>query len=76
MKFGKKVGVEIKGDALEAYDHLNKIVGEQKSRGLKNSEEIALWNAIQRAFDLVVDNPFYGRNVKKSMIPQYYAKKF
>jgi len=76
MRFEKKVGVELKGDALEAYNSLNRIIGEQKARGVKNSEEIALWNGIQRAFDLITDNPFYGRNVKKKQIPEYYAKKF
>ena len=76
MRFGKKVSVELKGDALEAYNSLNRVVGEQKARDIKNSEEIALWNGIQRAFDLIVDNPFYGRNVKKRQIPEYYTKKF
>ena len=76
MKFGKKVSVELKGDALEAYNGLNKVVGEQKTKGLGNSEEIALWNGIQRSFDLISGNPFYGRNVKKGLIPEYYWKKY
>ena len=74
MKFGKKVYVELKGEALEAYNSLNKIVGEQKAKGAQNSEEIALWNGIQRAFDLICENPFYGRNVKKGQMPDYYRK--
>lgn len=61
MKFGKKVFVELKGEALEAYNSLNKTVGEQKARGAQNSEEIALWEGIRHAFDLICENPFYGR---------------
>jgi len=76
VKFGKKVSIELKGDAEEAYNRLNKVVGLQKERGVKNSEEIALLNGIQRAFDLMEDNPFYGRNVKKKQMPQYYLRKY
>lgn len=76
MKFGKKVSIELKDNALEAYNKLNKIIGEQKAKGIENSEEIMLWNGIQRAFDLIENNPFYGRNARKKEIPEYYVKKY
>ena len=76
MKFGKKVGVELIGDAKESYEKLNKIVGEQKASGKMSSDEITLWNGIQRIFDLIVYNPFYGENAKKKELPDYYIKKY
>lgn len=76
MKFGKKVSIELIGDAKEAYKELNRIVGEQKSDGKLTSEEIKLWKGIQRSFDLIEENPFYGRNAKKKQIPEYYLKKY
>jgi hypothetical protein len=76
MKFGKKVSIELKGDAEEAYKLLNKSVGEQKAKGINNSEEISLLNGISRAFDLIENNPFYGRNAKKKQIPGYYTIKY
>jgi len=76
MKFGKKVGVELKGDAITAFEELNRIVGYQKARGVKKSEEIMLLNAIDRIFDLIEQNPFYGRNAKKDRIPKHYVEKY
>jgi len=76
MKFGNKVSIELKGKALEAYNDLNNIIGEQKAKGIEKSEEITLWNGIQRTFDLIENNPFYGRNAKKNQIPKYYLEKY
>ena len=76
MKFGKKVSVELIGDAKESYEKLNKIIGDQRASGKTSSDEITLWNGIQRTFDLLVDNPFYGENAKKKELPDYYIKKY
>ncbi|GEM_PF-3198710 len=75
MKFGKQVSVELVGDAKEAYSALNALIGKQRTDGRTNSDEIKLWNGIQRAFDLVANNPFYGENAKKDQIPSYYRIK-
>lgn len=76
MKFGKRVSVELIDDAKESYEKLNKIVGDQKASGKTKSDEITLWNGIQRIFDLLADNPFYGENAKKKQLPPYYIKKY
>tara|TARA_Y100000310_G_C20186742_1_gene580638 strand:- start:79 stop:456 length:378 start_codon:yes stop_codon:yes gene_type:complete len=76
MKFGKKVSIELKDNALEAYNELNERIGEQREKGIETSEEITLWNGIQKAFDLIETNPFYGRNAKKNQIPDYYIRKY
>lgn len=76
MKIDKKVSIELKGDAEEAYEKLNRIVGQQKAEGKENSDEIKLWNGIQRMFDLIQENPFYGENAKKDLIPRYYRDNY
>lgn len=35
-----------------------------------------LWNGIQRSFDFIENNPFYGHNARKKEIPRYYVKKY
>src|SRR3989344_3167080 len=72
----KPVSIELVGDAKEAYERLNKMIGEQKLKGKTTSEEIKLWKGIQRSFDLIQENPFYGRNAKKKQIPIYYLDKY
>ena len=76
MKLSKKTSVELIDDAKEAYIKLNKLIGEQRKSGKINSDEIKLWKGIQRAFDLIKNNPFYGENAKKKQIPQYYSTKY
>ena len=76
MKFGKRVSIKLIDEAEEAYKKLSQIVGYQKEKDRLNSDEIKLWNGIQRALDLVADNPFYGENAKKDQIPKYYREKY
>lgn len=76
MKLDKTISIEIVDEAKEAYERLNKIVGQQKASGRTTSDEIKLWNGIQRAFGLIRQNPFYGENAKKSLIPAYYRQRY
>lgn len=71
-----KVSIELVDNAKDAYVKLNKIVGEQKSAGRTTSDEIKLWNGIQRMFDCIAENPFYGENAKKNLIPKYYKERY
>ena len=73
---GKNISIEIIDNAKTAYEKLNRIVGEQKQKGKTSSDEIKLWNGIQRAFDFILQNPFYGENAKKKLIPKYYVQKY
>ena len=66
MKFGKQVTVELVGNAKEAYSALNVLVGKQRADGRLNSDEIKLWSGIQRAFDLIANNPFMERMQRKT----------
>ncbi len=75
-KIKKKIGVKLVGDAEKAFNGLNRIVGEQRSKGITRSKEIILLEAINRIFDILVANPFYGENAKKSLIPKEYIQKY
>ena len=75
-KIKKKITIKLIGDAEKAFNDLNKIVGEQRSQGITSSKDITLLNAINRLFDVIVNNPFYGENAKKDLIPKEYRQKY
>ena len=75
-KIKKKITIKLIGDAEKAFNDLNKIVGEQRSQGITSSKDITLLNAINRLFDVISNNPFYGENAKKDLIPREYRQKY
>ena len=75
-KIKKKITIKLIDDAEKAFNDLNKIVGEQRSQGITSSKDITLLNAINRLFDVIVNNPFYGENAKKDLIPKEYRQKY
>ena len=75
-KIKKKITIKLIDDAEKAFNDLNRIVGEQRSSGITSSKDITLLNAINRVFDLIVNNPFYGENAKKNLIPKEYRQKY
>jgi len=75
-KIKKKITIKLVGDAEKAFNDLNKIVGEQRSQGITSSKDITLLNAINRLFNVIVNNPFYGENAKKDLIPKEYRQRY
>ena len=75
-KIKKKITIKLIGDAEKAFNDLNRIVGEQRSQGITSSKDLTLLNAINRLFDVIVNNPFYGENAKKDLIPKEYRQKY
>ena len=75
-KIKKKVSIKLIGDAEKAFKDLNRIVGEQRRDRIASSKEITLLNAINRMFDVISSNPFYGENAKKDLIPKEYRQKY
>ena len=75
-KIEKKITIKLVGDAEKAFNDLNIIVGQQRGNGIASSKEITLLNAINRMFDVIVANPFYGENAKKDLIPKEYRQKY
>src|SRR3989338_8700748 len=75
-KIKKKITIKLIGDAEKAFNDLNKIVGQQRSQGITSSKDITLLKGINRIFDVIVNNPFYGENAKKGLIPVEYRQKY
>ena len=75
-KIKKKITVKLIGDAEKAFQDLNRIVGEQHSKGITSSKDITLLEAINRLFGIISSNPFYGENAKKDLIPKEYRQKY
>src|SRR3989344_8141368 len=75
-KIKKKITIKLVGDAEKAFNDLNRIVGEQRNQGITSSKDITLLNAINRLFEVIVNNPFYGENAKKDLIPKEYRQKY
>ncbi|HLC32843.1 MAG TPA: hypothetical protein VJJ82_03385 [Candidatus Nanoarchaeia archaeon] len=59
----KPVRTILLGDAKEAFEKLNSLVGQQIGEGKINSDEIKLLNSIKQKVDLIKQNPFYGDNI-------------
>ena len=75
-KIKKKITIKLIGDAEKAFQDLNKIVGEQRNQGITSSKDITLLTAINRLFEVIANNPFYGENAKKYLIPKEYRQKY
>lgn len=73
---GREVKIILEGEVNEVYKQLNEIVGKQIKRGIRGSEHQTLLKSINRALELLKDNPFIGRQLPKKLIPRTYIKKF
>ena len=73
---GKEVIVKLSEEADEVYQELNKIVGEEKLKGINSSFHQTLLRSINRVRNLLKQNPFAGDQVKKKQIPLKYIKIF
>ena len=73
---GKPVKVIITGDAKAELEELNKIVGEEISRGITGSDYQTLLNSIKQKIEFLKDNPEYGFHIPKDRIPKEYVIKY
>ncbi len=73
---GKEISVRLSEEADKVYQELNKIVGEEKLKGVESSFHQTLLRSINRIRDLLKQNPFAGDQVPKRLIPDKYCKKF
>ena len=73
---GKEISVRLGEEADKVYQELNKIVGEEKLKGIDSSFHQTLLRSINRVRDLLKQNPFAGDQVQKRLIPDKYVKKF
>lgn len=77
MKYpGKTISVRIVGEADEAYQELNRIVGEEVQKGIKSSENQTLLRGLQRNIELLQQNVHYGIHIPKKQIPRKYVDRY
>ena len=74
MYRNKEVRVILSEEANLVYNELNKIVGEEKKKGVESSFHQTLLRSINRVKELLKENPFAGDQVHKDRIPEKYAK--
>ena len=64
----KPVRVQLIGNAAAEFEKLNKFIGEEKSKGIENSDHQKLMKSIKQKIELVKSNPQYGAQVPKALI--------
>ena len=69
---GKPVKVIITGDAKDEFAKLNKIVGEEITKGITKSDHQILFRVIKQKIDFLKENPQYGIHIQKDKIPKEY----
>ena len=72
----KGVIVKLAEDANKVYEELNKIVGEEKLKGVESSFHQTLLRSIMRVKELLKQNPFAGDQIPKKIIPDKYIIKY
>ncbi|MBS3100318.1 hypothetical protein J4463_03855 [Candidatus Pacearchaeota archaeon] len=68
----KPVRIILLEQANNEYRRLNAIVGQQLSEGKENTNEMQLLKSIKQKSALIKENPFYGDNIQKYLIPKKY----
>ncbi|MEK6888499.1 MAG: hypothetical protein AABW80_00140 [Nanoarchaeota archaeon] len=71
----KPVKAILIGEAKEAYKKLIEVTGLQIKHGKENTEEMQLLKSIKQKTEFIKQNPFYGDNIKKNLIPEGYNVK-
>lgn len=73
---GKPTKVIITGEAKEEFDDLNKVVGEELTKGITSSDHQTLLNSIKQKIELLKANPEYGTHIQKDRIPKEYVRDY
>ena len=76
MLYNRIIKVIIAGDAKKEFDKLNKLVGTEIKNGITNSDHQTLLNSIKQKINLLKENPQYGINIKKNIIPKKYISDY
>ena len=72
----REIKVILSEEADEVFQELNKIVDEEKMKGVESSFHQTLLRSIERVIDLLKDNPFAGDQIPRRQSPEKYAKKY
>ena len=72
----KEIKVVLSEEADEVFQELNRIVGEEKMKGVESSFHQTLLRSIERVIDLLKKNPFAGDQVPRKQLPSKYENKY
>jgi hypothetical protein len=64
----KPVRIQLVANAAEEFERLNKVVDEERSKGIANSEHQQLLKSIKQKVELIRANPQYGSHVPVLLI--------
>ena len=73
---GKPTKVIITGEAKEEFDDLNKVVGEEITKGITSSDHQTLLNSIKQKIEILKANPEYGTHIPKDRTPKEYVRDY
>jgi len=73
---GKPTTVIITGAAKDEFDDLNKVVGEEISKGITSSDHQMLLNSIKQKIEILKVNPEYGTHIQKDRLPKEYIQNY
>jgi len=76
MFSSKPIRTKISEEADEQFKELNKIVGDEISKGITSSENQTLLRSVKRAIEILKQNPFVGTQIRKGQMPQKYFLKY
>jgi Txe/YoeB family toxin of Txe-Axe toxin-antitoxin module len=76
MYKNKEVSVRLSEEANKIYEELNTLVDEEKLKGADSSFHQTLLRSINRARDLLKQDPFNGNQIPKRQIPARYIIKY
>ena len=68
----KSVKVSFIDESAEEWERLNKLVAEEKSKGIENSENQQLLKSIKQKIELIKIKPQYGASVPKRLMPKKF----
>ena len=72
MPFGKSVKIILSEEADKVYQELNKIVEDEKKKGVESSFHQTLLKSIERVKEILKQDPFAGEQIKKRKIAPKY----
>ena len=73
---GKPTKVVLAGKAKEEFDELNRVVGEEISKGVTRSDHQTLLNSVKQKIELLKVNPQYGIHIPKNRVPKEYVREY
>ena len=73
---GKPVTVKVTGDAKEAYEQLDNLTKQERTKGISGSHNQTLFNSINKKIELLKQNPQHGVHIPKNRIPGDYILRY